>query len=320
MKIIAVSLVCLQFWIGVGTAISQEISSVAGRAGSPFRIGFGARGIGMGNTVTSIPQGDIASYYNPALLPYQDRPVALLSYGSLAFDRKLNYASYAQHVDRDAGISFGIINSGVGSIGGRDLDGNPTETYSTSENQFFLSFGLRPSPTFSFGVTAKILYYSLFTDVRSTTFGMDFGGLYRISDELTVGLVVQDVLSKYKWDTTKLYGQSGSSYDEKFPLRRRLGLSYILPSLGMILASDVELIASDTFWRIGAEVELLEGFQIRGGIDQIAFSGNFVATPSLGLAFQTRVSTWTPRVDYAFVLEPYSPSGMHFLTLSLRFQ
>jgi len=320
MKIIALSLVCLQSWIGVGTAIAQEISSVAGRAGAPFRMGFGARGIGMGNALTSTPTGDIASYYSPALLPYQDRPVALLSYGSLAFDRKLNFASYTQHVDRYAGISLGIINSGVGSIEGRDRDGNATEIYSTSENQFFLSFGLRPSPMFSFGVTAKILYYSLFTDVRSTTFGMDFGGLYRISDELTVGLVVQDVLSKYKWDTTKLYGLSGSSYDEKFPLRKRLGLSYILPSHGMVLAADFELIASDAFWRIGIEVELLEGFQIRGGVDQIAFSGNIEAIPALGLGFQTSVSTWTPRVDYAFVLEPYSPSGMHILTLSLRFQ
>jgi len=282
-------------------------------------MGFGARGIGMGNALSSVPFDNISSYYNPALLPYQSAPTVLLSYGSLSLDRRLNFASYSQHLNPDAGLSVGIINAGVGNIDGRDNDGVPTQTYSTSENQFFFSFGLKPDEKFAFGVTAKVLYYHLFTDVNSTTFGVDIGALYAVSDELKIAFVVQDVLSKYKWDTSKIYGTSGSSTEDKFPLRKRLGASYYARDLGLLVSGEAELIGSAAFARFGAELALFSGLQIRGGIDQISFSGAVTSKPSLGFSVQTQVASWSPRFDYAYVFDPYVSTGMHFLTLTLSF-
>jgi hypothetical protein len=293
---------------------------VSGLAGAPFRMGFGARGIGMGNAVTAVPFGNEDSYYNPALLPFQPQPTVLLSYGSLSLDRRLNFASYTQHLNPDGGLSIGLINAGVSNIEGRDSDGQPTETYSTSENQFFFSFGLEPSRQLAIGVTAKVLYYSLFSNVKSTTFGADLGALYSISDVLKVGVVLQDLLSKYKWDTSKLYGQSGSSYSNNFPLRRRVGVSYLARDWGLIVSGEVEWIGSASLARLGTELELFSGLRIRGGIDQIAFDGSVTSKPSLGFSVQTAVASWSPRLDYAYVFEPDVPSGMHYLTLSLNFQ
>ncbi len=273
----------------------------------------------MGNALSSVPFDNVSSYYNPALLPLQASPTVLLSYGSLSLDRRLNFASYEQHLNPNAGVSVGVINSGVGNIDGRDNDGLPTQTYSTSENQFFLSFGLQPDKSFAFGVTAKVLYYSLFTDVKSTTFGVDLGGLYSVSDELKIALVIQDVLSKYKWDTSKIYGINGSSVEDKFPLRRRLGASYYARDWGLLVSAEAELIGSAAFARAGAEVELFSGLQIRGGIDQISFGGAVTSKPSVGFSVQTQVASWSPRFDYAYVAEPYVATGMHFLTLTLSF-
>jgi len=299
---------------------SDGSSDIGGLAGAPFRMGFAARGIGMGNSLTAVPYGNINSYYNPALLPYQPAPTVLLSYGSLSLDRRLNFVSYAQHLNPDAGISVGIINAGVSNLDGRDNDGQPTETYSTSENQFFLSFGLNPDKKLSFGVTAKVLYYHLFTDVKSTTFGVDLGALYSISDELKLGVVVQDMLSKYRWDTSNLYGLEGSSYENDFPPRRRMGLSYFSRDWGLVVSGEIEWIGSAGFARFGTELDLFSGLQIRGGIDQISFSGDVAAKPSIGFSVQTQVAAWNPRIDYAYVIEPYISSGMHYLTLSLSFQ
>jgi hypothetical protein len=304
--------------LGIDSIRAQTSLTSAGMAGAPFRLGFGARGIGMGNSMSAITLGDINSYYNPALLPFQLDRIVLLSYGSLTFDRRLNFASYAQHVNPDAGISIGIINAGVSNIDGRDRDGQRTETYSTSENQFFLSFGVKPSSSLAIGVTTKVLYYSLYRDVSSTTVGLDFGALYSISDELHIAIVVQDVLSKYKWDTSRIYGQNGSSLDDKFPLRKRLGLSYSIQSLGVVLSTEGELMENESIVRFGAEIDLFSGLQLRGGIDQLRFAADISVKPSIGFSAQTEIGSWSPRFDYAYVFEPYSSSAMHFLTLSLK--
>jgi hypothetical protein len=314
-RVIILTLILAQGLIG-----SDGSSSLGGLAGAPFRLGFGARGIGMGNALTAVPYDNIDSYYNPAMLPYQPLPTVLLSYGSLSLDRRLNFASYTQHLNPNAGVSVGLINAGVSNIDGRDNDGQPTETYSTSENQFYFSFGLMPDKKLSFGVTAKVLYYNLYSNVKSTTVGMDFGALYSISNEFNVGIVLQDVLSKYKWDTSKLYGENGSSYVDNFPTRKRLGISYISRELGLIASGEVEWIGTGAYCRIGTELELFSGLQIRAGIDQIAFASDISAKPSVGFSVQTQVSSWNPRIDYAFVFEPYISAGMHYLTLSLSFQ
>lgn len=314
------SLICLILFPWISYAQVTDLNSIGGLAGAPFRMGFAARGIGMGNALTAVSSDNIDSYYNPALLPFQNLHTVLLSYGSLSLDRRLNFLSYTQHLNPDAGLSLAIINAGVSNIDGRDNDGVPTETYSTSENQFSLSFGLHPEKKLALGVSAKVLYYSLFTDVKSTTFGFDVGALYKLSDELTLGIVVQDVLSKYKWNTSKIYGENGTSTEDRFPLRKRIGLSYYSSDWGFLLSGEFEWIGALALSRFGAELELFSGLEIRGGIDQISFSGAVAAKPSVGFSVQTQVSKWNPRIDYAYVIEPYVAAGMHYLALSLSFQ
>ena len=306
---------------GHGSLIfAQNNDGPGGLAGAPMRMGFGARGIGMANVLAAVRTENVTGYYNPALVPFQAQPSALLSAGFLPLDRRLNFASYTQGLKPSGGFSIGIINAGVSDIEGRSSDGIPTETYSTSENEFLLSFGVKPTDRMAVGVSAKILYYSLFQSVKSTTVGFDLGLIYAPTEEWTVGMVLSDINSKYKWDTSQLYGTAGTTTVDRFPLRRELAVSYAPRFLHGVLAGELEWLGSTWRTRLGAEIYLHERFAVRGGIDQISFSRDISAKPSLGLSVRPPITALNPTLDYAYVFEPYSPGGIHLISLSLDFE
>lgn len=298
----------------------QTSFRLAGQPGVATRMGFGARGIGMGNAMSALNTGGTPGYYNPALAPFQETPSGDAAAGFLPLDRFLNTLNYSQKLPPTAGISLGIINTGVGDLEGRNRDGVVTEMYSTSENVFLLSFGTKVDDNTALGISTKIFYYSLFEGVSSTTVGFDIGFLTSLTEDLTLGVVIQDINSKYKWDTSSLYGQQGNTTIEKFPLRRKIGLAYASRPFAAIATGEFEWIGSVLLARFGLEKELSEGIAVRGGVDQISFNGEIDAKPSLGFSLQTPIALWNPSVHYAYVFEPYSPGGIHILSIKLSFE
>ena len=299
---------------------AQDGFDLGGQAGAAMRMGFGARGIGMANALTAVKEDFGVGYYNPALVPFETHPNALLSAGFLPFDRNLNFASFSQSIKPTGGFSLAIINSGVSKIQGRNVDGTTTDVYSTSENEFLFTFGVKLRPNFAIGVSPKIFYYSLFEGVKSTTVGFDIGMLYVFSDSWTLGVVVADINSKYKWDTSQLYGAAGNTTIDRFPLRRKVALCYTPVIVKGLLAAEVEWIGSVMLARAGAEMAIHENISLRGGVDQIDFGRNINAKPSIGLSFRTNVGTIHPVVDYAYVIEPYSTGGIHMLSVRMSFE
>jgi len=298
---------------------SQSKSKLGGEPGATTRLGFGAFGMGMGNAVTSVRSPYIVGYYNPALTPYQVDHVGAASAGFLSLDRNLNFLSYTQPLKPTAGISVGLLNAGVSDIEGRDRDGRRTETYSTSENMLIVSFGIRVGEKLSLGVGPKIYYYSLYTDLSSTTVGFDVGAAYAFSDQIMVGFVVQDINSKYKWDTSELYGIEGNVREEDFPVRYRLASSYTNSAWGLIGSVEFEMIGKTALARFGAQVDLAEAFAIRAGLDQVSLSDELLPKPSFGFTVKYSLGSWTPALHYAFILEPYVQSGMHMISVSGTF-
>lgn len=296
-------------------------SDLGGQPGAFSRMGFGARGIGMGNAMVANTTGEIAGYYNPALLPLMERRYASATMGILALDRKLNFLSASFPLPPRAGLSVGLINAGVSDIDGRDGDGRPTGPLRTSENQAYLSFAIRFPAGFSLGLNIKLYYYHLYTDVASTTVGLDVGGAYRLTEDLTIGIVVRDINSKYKWDTSTLYGQDGQSTEDRFPVLYILGVSYHLPEgLGRVSAEVEQSSPGTTVLRGGLEVDLLPELVVRAGLDRadLQEAGNGVR-PAFGFTLQRELGTWIPAIGYAFVLEPFAPTGTHLISISATF-
>jgi hypothetical protein len=293
----------------------------AGTAGAFARMGYGARTMGMGNAATAVTTGEVNSYYNPALLPFATDHNASATFGVLSLDRYLNFLNYTQPLAPRAGVSAGLINAGVRDIDGRDNDGIHTEDYSTSENQFYLSFANRIDDRVSLGVSIKLYYASLYEKLTSTTVGFDAGALITLTEELTLGVAVQDIGSKYKWDSKDLYGVDGKQTEDKFPMLRRVALAYRLPdSLGVV---DVEFENSSektNFIRFGADYNISPNFALRAGLDRWDFSDNATGVkPSFGFTLRNSFNDWTPSLHYAFIIEGFSPHGIHMITLTGTF-
>jgi hypothetical protein len=309
-------------------AAQPKFSSISSMPGAFTRMGFGARGIGMGNAMSAVTEGNLVSYYNPAISVFQDGNSFQTSYTFLSLDRSLNFLSFTRRFDlggkkdRAAGISAGIINSGVSKIDGRDNQGLQTGELSTSENQFFVGLGKRFSEHLAIGIEAKFYYYKLYESVTSSGVGVDFGALYKIDEQWNVSLGIVDVNSAYKWDTGPLYGtDGGQTTTNKFPVLKKIGVSYYNKGLGLLGSLEFENSNAQTnILRAGAEYNVYEGLYIRAGIDQFNLSNSdFLPKPAAGFSYSRNIDGFTVGVDYAFMVEQYSPQDRHVVGINVIF-
>ena len=290
----------------------------AGTAGAFSRLGYGARGMGMGNAMTAVTDGEIVSYYNPALIPFATDHIVSATFGILSFDRYLNFLSYTQPIAPRAGVSAGLINAGVRDIDGRDNDGVHTDNYSTTENEFYLAFANRVDEHVSLGVSIKLYYAKLYDQVSTTTVGFDAGGVFPVTEDFSLGIAVQDLGSKYKWDTKAIYGENGRQTEDKFPTLRRIGASYTFRSVQTVLSAEIENSSDQTtLFRMGGEYRYNENFALRAGLDRWDLTSSATGVkPTFGFTLRNSFNGWSMALHYAYMIEGYSPQGMHMITLS----
>jgi hypothetical protein len=287
-------------------------------------MGFSARGISMGNAMTSVTKGDLNGLYNPALSSFQDDHLINLSYSFLSLDRSLNFVSYTKNFklpnqsEGGAGVTFAWINAGVGNIDGRDIDGFSIGELSTFDNQFLFAPSIRVSPKVSLGVGFKLYYSKLYEGVSSTSFGLDLGGLYKVSDKINIGLTARDMISKQEWNTTDLYGQYGNQTKENFPLLYTLGVSYHLPNGFGLVSFDYETSNKrSNIIRLGAEISPIKDINFRAGFDRMNFTADDIiggARAMFGIGYQKSFKTYIVGIDYSFVIEPYTHNPFQTLT------
>ena len=304
-----------------GLLAQPKFSEIAVKPGAFSRMGFGARGIGMGNAISAITNGNLVSYYNPALTVFQEGNSFQTSYSFLSLDRSLNFLNFTKRFDfysskdtaktnreprSTAGFSIGVINSGVSNIDGRDNQGLKTGDLSTSENQFFIGVANRFSKKLSIGINAKLYYYKLYDEISSTSVGVDLGVLYRVNEMFNVALMVSDINSKYEWNSGPVYGtENGIITEDKFPLLMKIGIGYQNKEKGIIVGIDYENSdAKSNVLRLGIEYNLYENLYLRGGVDQFDLSNkDRPAKPVLGFSYFRNFGDIIIGVDYAFMIE-----------------
>ncbi|MBT8386937.1 MAG: hypothetical protein KJO12_05955 [Ignavibacteria bacterium] len=320
-----------------GLAVAQPtFSEMAVQPGSFSRIGFGARGIGMGNAMSSVIDGELVSYYNPAVTAFQKNNSFQAGYSFLSFDRSLNFLNFTRKFDfysskdslvdnpkprSTAGLSIGVINAGVGGIDGRDNNGLRTGELSTSENQFFIGFANKFSEKLSIGIAVKMYYYKLFEDISTTGIGFDIGALYRVNKYFNVSLVIADINSKYKWDTSPVYGTDGVVSEDNFPSIRKIGVSYNNKEIGILGSLEFENSSAKTnIIRAGVEYNIYDSFYLRGGFDQFNISNtDWLIKPALGFSFFKSFGNFVVGIDYAFQIEQYSSADRHIIGVNFNF-
>ena len=320
-NIIRISVLLLVFAV-------PSFAQLGGLPGAFTRMGFSSRGIGMGNAMTSVTTGDMNGLYNPAVSSFQDEHLINLSYSFLSLDRSLNFVSYTKNfslpntTESGAGVTFAWVNSGVGKIDGRDMDGFSIGELSTSENEFYFAPAIRVSPKLSFGVGFKLYYSKLYEGVSSTSFGFDLGAVYKVSDKLNAGISVKDINSKYEWNTTEVYGQNGNQTTEKFPKLFSIGFSYQIPKNFGLVALDYETSnKKSNIIRAGAEILPIKDVKFRAGFDRLDLSAEDKiggARAMFGVGYQKAFNNYVVGIDYSFVLEPYTHNPFQTITAVIK--
>jgi len=334
-------------WIWVGTTallLAAPFSEAGAQAGAYSRMGFGARGIAMSNGLVADVSGFASPYYNPALAPFTAEQNIEGTVALMSMDRQLQFLQFSTPLQPRAGIAAGLIHAGVGSIDGRDASGYHTQDYSTDEFAVFVAFGSRLTERLAAGVAFQIFRADFFEGLTaSNSIGIDLGVLFQATEALSVGLALDDLLARYTWDTSGVFGSSGKTTRDNFPVRLRLGISHSLldararisaeyetrftssefrqSDIRVIGGAPVETTESERLLRhagqvrLGGEYLFNDVFGIRAGLDQVTPNEVGGVKPGLGFTLAYPVGNLKLRADYAFVVEPYAVGTLHFVTM-----
>ena len=295
-----------------------------GKAGAFSRMGFGPRGMAMGNALTSVSAEGIFSYYNPAIAAQARIGNQVnLSTSVMSFDRSLNVVNGTFRLPPTGGITLSLINANVTDIDGRSLDGYDTGTIATHEYQIAATVGQQISDNFSVGVGLNYYISDLHENLENaTTVGLDLGVLYGITDKLRAGATVQDLLASYNWDSSTLYGDNSSGQTDQFPTRFQLGLSYY-PNPKLVVSLDggrlIHNDQSSNNLKLGTVYRLHERVTLRGGWQIDDLSALKVSNHgSIGFSVHLPFDFLRPSVDYAFVQESNNIAYMHTFGIQMN--
>ncbi len=320
--------IAFSFGIFIQLSAQPQTSDIANAPGAFSRMGFGSRGVAMGNSISAVTSGNLVAYYNPALASFQEQTHFETAYTFLSMDRTVNYFAFTKKFEMRkgsktavAGISAGIINAGVSNIDGRDAQGIKTGDLSTSENQFFVAVSSRLSEKFSIGFNIKIYYYSLYENFSATSAGLDVGAIYKPFENLHFSFVAKDINSKYKWDSTPMYDLDGKLTTDNFPMLFKFGASYYWNKYNLLFAAEFEV--SDfgsKYLRGGVEYNVFNDFFLRAGFDRLNFANaDETVRPSAGFEYSHQVGKFHIGINYAYAYEPFSLSDRHIVGIIFNF-
>ncbi len=301
-----------------GAAFAGE-TRTAKYANEFLSLGVGGRALGMGGAYAALATDVTAGYWNPAGLVNLEYPQIMLMHTE-QFDRtiKYDYGSFAIPFGANRSLGLSLIRLGVDDIPVTRLqnpalplgavyvdDGGVTRinrpyifrTISDAEYALFLSYGVKRSERFSFGVNAKVLRKSV-GDNSAWGLGFDVAALCRPVGNLRLGLNFQDIT------TTVLAWNQGTREIIVPTLKAGLAYPVAIPMLNgyMSPALDFDIrfegrdyaaqlaagpVSVDT--HLGWEYQFQEVFSLRLGSDV----GRFAAGAGINLP--------KIQVDYAFI-------------------
>jgi hypothetical protein len=226
--------------VTVGVLFSAVAASATPHAGAFLRMGVGARALGMGGAFTAVADDATAAYWNPSgLVKIENIEATFMYAANMAFDRQLNYFAYTHWLGM-GGIGVSWLNAGVGDIP-RWAD---AETYLGSENigenAIMLSYGTEVG-NLMLGATAKVLHQDVMSVESQTGFGLDLGGMFRVTDNVCAGMMVRDIGSQYG--------------DDDIPINWRFGTAIRALDDGLLFALDLDKVKDidDFVIHLGAE-------------------------------------------------------------------
>jgi tetratricopeptide (TPR) repeat protein len=241
-----------------------------GGTDSPFKLGAGARGIGLGRAFVSLADDASAMYWNPAALKNVQRMQFMAMYMPLYGDfTDATYTYFGFVYPTLSAGAFGIGYMGVGTtFDSYDEFSRPTGEANASESQFLVSYAAERHFGWLFGNLAGGASFKVSRQTvdpfSSTAPGVDIGLRY-IADgmkSVVFGVNLQDIVgAQYKLnleeDTVDRTILAGLGYTRRFDngSALRVMLQYDMPE------------RADSRLHVGAEYAFSKFLALRAGFD-----------------------------------------------------
>lgn len=274
-----------------------------GQAGAFLRRGLGSEALSMGNAYTSVAKNASSIYWNPAGLSYIQETEMMAMVSFLTLDRKEMFFSLGHTFPGLFSLGLGWYEFGIDGIDGRDGTGHHTRTFSDSQRSFMLSMS-KDISFLSFGLTGKYLHHTLH-DYSASGMSFDVGVKATYNDMITVGIVGQDLLGSYRWNTE-------DNTEEDIPITLRAGISYYPAFLPGVLSFDVVQVENeDMLFRVGTLYKVIEYFGVSAG-----YNANDV---TFGAFFKLPTESFSAQLDYAATRDIVQNNYVHHITLLIHF-
>jgi hypothetical protein len=191
-------------WIVLSSGALHAFTKYAGEA---FSLGVGARALGMGSAFVSMVGGTSSLYWNPAGMSWGGQRELLAMHaerfgGAIDYDF-LGYSQPLETQGRGGVLGLGLIRLGVSGIvqtavadpgeePGPDNVPFAVGTLGTAQYQFLLGYATELKGRFRVGGNVKLVYKDL-SESKGTGFGFDLGAIFPLGEQLSLGIVAQDV-------------------------------------------------------------------------------------------------------------------------------
>ena len=171
-------------------------------------LGVGARGLGMGNTMTSIANDVTAAYWNPACLSNMEKNYELevMHAEYFAGIAKYDYVGVAARIDSQSTVGISWIRFGVDNIMNTtelidnqgNVDYSKISYFSSADNAILLTYAhnFKQVKGLSLGGNVKILRRRIGDFAGAWGFGIDVG-LHYVNRGWNVGANLRDATSTF---------------------------------------------------------------------------------------------------------------------------
>lgn len=277
-----------------------------------FEQGIGGRASGMGGAYVATADDVSSAFWNPAglagleLYNYQ----VGLQYAMLPNQKSMSYAGYAFQVPMIGNYAITWVNYSAGGYEGRDVQGEVTDTFNSSENALVFSYGRKVYQWLkglAIGANLKVLY-SGFGDFSALGHGLDVGAQWQpiLYWDHTIGLNVQNLFQRIYWNVGPI---------DPSLVNAKMGATL------RFLRSEDEFYFNHLVTAIDFEVSENQQTNLRAGIE-------YWYTRSLGIRAGftgnklTMGATYSPElyeIDYSYHYDPSElANNQHLLALVIR--
>lgn len=300
-----------------------------GYAGSGFRYGSNAREFSLAGAIVADKIPGFYIFSNPALLHLSRDNQIGISFQKMSLDRSIQSFSFSRRLPPNAGVGLAILRAGTDNIIGRDGMNNETESFSSSEIEGIISFGVAFGSKFALGINIKALFTSIYEDYKGNGISGDIGFIYKFNRRLYVGVLMKNLLASYNWKV--IIGEDERSYQEEFPQNYNFGITYLcMKQMTIFIQEDIIISPNNHVnyrTRLASEYKLKNKVKLRGGIKQ-SWGALSAGTIMDGLNIKPTIGTGVPikvwkrqyiQLDYALDPGSVGEGLSHLFSFSLKF-